>query len=143
MVLTLMVFVALVGGTLIFLKSDPPLEATAVASDDHQHFVIVGFGNSGWGDIQLTEVAVNNYEEPVEAKIQMSNPTLGFIMTDDFESTEAQPYRFTNINEAIIKTNTSPTATLEKQNNGTASEDDETYGLTIMHDDVIHTVHIK
>lgn len=142
-VLSLMVFVALVGGTLMFLKSKPPLETTTVASDQNQHFVIVGFGNKGWGDIKLTEVAVNNFEEPLKSKIQMSNPMQGFIMTDDFESEESQPYRFTEIDEATIKTGTSPSATLEKQNNGTASEDDETYGLTVMHDEVIHTVHIK
>lgn len=142
-VLTLMVFVTLVGGTLIFLKSNPPLETVTVASDENQHFVIVGFGNNGWGDIQLTEVAINNFEQPVASKIQMSNTELGFVMTDDFESEEAQPYRFTDIDEATIKTGTSPTENLEKQNNGTSTEDDETYGLTVMHDEVIHTVHIK
>ncbi|MBU9673331.1 hypothetical protein KQ939_00425 [Planococcus sp. CP5-4] len=142
-VLSLMVFVALVGGTLIFLKSNPPLETNTLASNENQHSVIVGFGNKGWGDIQLTEVAVNNYEEPTESKIQMSNAMLGFIITDDFESVEAQPYRFTELDEATIKTGTSPTETLEKQNNGTASEDDETYGLSVMHDEEIHTVHIK
>ena len=142
-VLSLMVFVALVGGTLIFLKSNPPLETNTLASNENQHSVIVGFGNKGWGDIQLTEVAVNDYEEPTESKIQMSNAMLGFLLTDDFNSEEAQPYRFTDIDEATIKTGTSPTATLEKQNNGTASEADETYGLTIMHDQEIHTVHIK
>ena len=138
-----MVFVALVGGTLIFLKSKPPLETTTVSSDQNQHSVIIGFGNNGWGDIQLTDVAVNNYEEPMKSKIQMSNPMQGFIITDDFESEEAQPYRFTDINEATIKTGTSPTATLEKQNNGSASENDETYGLTITHDEAIQTVHIQ
>ncbi|MGX7595028.1 hypothetical protein ACWNS2_07270 [Planococcus plakortidis] len=48
-VLSLMAFVGLVGGTLIFLKSNPPLEAITVASDENQHFVIVGVGNKGWG----------------------------------------------------------------------------------------------
>ncbi|MEZ0482103.1 hypothetical protein [Planococcus sp. SSTMD024] len=142
-VLSLMVFVTIVGGTFILLKNNPPLEATAVASDENQHFVIVGFGNNGWGDIQLTNVAINDFEQPIASKIQMSNPELGFVMTDDFESEEAQPYRFTDIDEATIKTGTSPTETLEKQNNGTASEDDETYGLTLKHDEAIQTVHIK
>lgn len=142
-VLTLMVFTAVVGGTLMLLKSNPPLETYTLASDDSQHSVIVGFGNKGWGDIHLTEVAVNNYEEPVESKIQMSNPMQGFIITEDFDSEEAQPYRFTDLAEATIKTGTSPTETLEKQNNGSASEDDETYGLTVIHTEEIHTVHIK
>ena len=142
-VLSLMAFVGLVGGTLIFLKSNPPLEAITVASDENQHFVLVGVGNKGWGDIQLTEVAINDFEQPAASKIQMSNTELGFVMTDDFESEEAHPYRFTDIDAAVIKTGTSPTETLEKQNNGTASEDDETYGLTVVHDEAIHAVHIK
>ncbi|MGM0897001.1 MAG: hypothetical protein ACQEV0_03825 [Bacillota bacterium] len=142
-VLTLMVFVVLVGGTLIFLKSKPPLETSTVASDQNQHFVIVGFGNNGWGDIHLMDVAVNNFEQPIDSKIQMSNTMLGFVMTDEFESEEAKPYRFTDIDEATIKTGTSPTATFEKHNNGSVSEDDESYGLTIMHSEKIHTVHIK
>lgn len=142
-VLSLIVFVALVGGTLMFLKSNPPLETYTLASDDSQHSVIVGFGNKGWGDIHLEEVAVNQYEEPIESKIQMSNPMQGFIITEDFDSVEAQPYRFTDLDKATIKTGTSPTANLEKQNNGSASEDDETYGLTVMHTEEIHTVHIK
>lgn len=142
-VLTLMAFVALASGTLMFLKSNPPLETNTLASNENQHSVIVGFGNKGWGDIHLTEVAVNNYEEPMENKIQMSNAMQGFIITDDFQSEEAQPYRFTDIDEATIKTGTSPTGTLEKQNNGSASEDDEIYGLSVMHDEEIHSVHIQ
>lgn len=142
-VVTLMVFVVLVGGTVMFLKNNPPLETNTLASNENQHSVIVGFGNKGWGDIQVTEVAVNNFEEPLESKIQMSNAMQGFVITDDFDSTEAQSFRFTDLDEVIIKTGTSPTETLEKQNNGSASEADEIYGLSIIHDEKIRTVHIQ
>ncbi|KYG59476.1 hypothetical protein [Planococcus maritimus] len=142
-VVTLMVFVVLVGGTVMFLKSNPPLETNSLAYTESGHAVTVGFGNQGWGDFQLTEVAVNNFEEPLERKIQLSNPLKGFVVTDDFESAEAQAYDFTDLDEVTIKTGTSPTGLLEKVNNGTASEDDEAYALTVKHDKKIHTVHIK
>ncbi|MGB6780371.1 MAG: hypothetical protein WBE33_16575 [Planococcus citreus] len=137
-VLTLMVFVALVGGTLIFLKSNPPLEINMQATNENQHFAVVGFGNKGWGDIHVTDVAVNDYEDPQDSKIQVSNEVQGLVHTDDFQSEAAQPYRFLNFDEVTIQTGTSPPHDAES-----ASKDEEIYGLNVIHNEEIRTIHIQ
>lgn len=141
--LVLVLLAALVGGTYLYLKVNPPLEVGTLVSGEDNKSAIVGVGNAGLGEIKILDVAVNNHEVPSETKIQMSNTILGFIITDDFQSPEAQQYGFEDIDETIIKKGTSPTSTFEKHDNGTASEDDEIYGISVIHDEEIRTVHIK
>lgn len=105
--------------------------------------VIVSVGNKGWTDIQLLDVAVNNHETPTEAKVQMSNAPQGFTLLDSFQGQLAEQYGVVDIDEAIIKTGTDHETTWAKQDNGTATEEDEIYGISINHDEDIHTVHIK
>ena len=141
--LALVLLVVLVGGTYLYLKSNPPLEIGTLVSDKEQPSVIVVIGNRGLSDIQIMDVAVNNHEDPTETKIQMSNAMQGFTIPEDFEGPLADEFDFVDISEAIIQTGTSPAENLEKQNDGTATEEDEVYGISVRHDEEIHTVHIK
>lgn len=137
------VLAVLVVGTFAFLKFNPPLVISTLVSDNERPSVIVSVGNKGWTDIQLLDVAVNDHETPTEAKVQMSNAPQGFTLLDDFQGQLAKEYGVVDIGEAIIKTGTDHATTWAKQDNGTATEEDEIYGISINHDEDIHTVHIK
>lgn len=73
---------------------------------------------------------INNNEEPSKQKIQVSNPLKGFIISDDSNS-EARNYHFVNIGDVTIQSNTSPATQFAKLDNGTATESDKSYGLTV------------
>lgn len=120
------------------MESNPPLEVNMQATNEDQHFAVVGFGNKGWGDIHVTDVAVNDYEDPQDSKIQVSNEVQGLIHTDDFQSEAAQPYRFLDFDEVTIQTGSSPTHYADN-----ASEDEEIYGLNVIHNEEIRTIHIQ
>ncbi len=64
------------------------------------------------------------------------------MITNNFEEFTGE-YEFYNINNVILEPNTSPKKQLEKVNNGTATENDNTYGLSVTHDEKIETIHIK
>ena len=137
------VLAALVAATFAYLKFNPPLVISTLVSNEERPSVIVSVGNKGWTDIQLLDVAVNDHETPIEAKVQMSNAPQGFTLLDDFQGQLAEEYGVVDIDEAVIKTGTEPSVTFAKQDNGTATEEDEIYGISIHHDEDIHTVHIK
>lgn len=139
----MVILAALVAATFVFLKFNPPLVISTLVSNDERPSVIVSVGNKGWTDIQLLDVAVNDHETPTEAKVQMSNAPQGFTLLDDFQGQLAEQYGVVDIDEAVIKTGTEPSLIFAKQDNGTATEADEIYGISINHDEDIHTVHIK
>ncbi|MFZ3580425.1 hypothetical protein ACOI1D_21185, partial [Virgibacillus sp. DJP39] len=66
----------------------------------------------------------------------------GFIVAADFDG-EAREYGITNIEDVVIEPNTAPLSQLEKVNNSTATEDDKSYGLSIVNDKEINEVIIN
>lgn len=143
MVLLLIIIFAFAGGAYFFLKANPPLEVNTIGTTGDNHSVVVGMGNAGCRDIQIEAVAVNQYEEPEDTQIQLSNSLQGYVLTDDFQSKEAEQFRFVEVDQATLKPGTSLSDTLEKSQDGKVSEDDEIYGLSILHHEEIRTVHIK
>lgn len=93
--------------------------------------------------MKIVEVVVNQHEKASDVKIQKSNALQGFIVTDDFRNVEAKEYVFTDMKQVSIKSGTSPSANFEKLDEGMASENDEIYGISVIHPNAIHTVHIK
>lgn len=137
--LILILFVVFAGGH-SFLKMNPPLEIGTLAYGEDYKSVIVGVGNKGVGEVKILDVTVNNQEAPLASKIQVSHVLQGFIITDDFESEEARKYNFMDINEVAIKTGTSPAANYKKYDEGTASTNDISYAVSILHNEEIRNV---
>lgn len=139
-IIILLLFVV---GTYFVLKFNPPLEISTIASNEDNTSVVVGIGNSGFMQINRLDVTVNNHEKPIEAKMQVSHAVQGFVVTDDFQSEETAGITFVNINEVGIATGTSPSDHFEKLDDGTASEVDEIYGISVIHDEAINQLQIK
>ena len=130
--------VLIIGGIYFLLKFNPPLEIGTIASNEDNKSVVIGIGNNGFREVQILDVSVNNNEEPLETRLQVSNALQGFIITDDYNSEEAKKYGFTNIDAVAVKTGTS-----EKLEDGTASKNDEIYGISVIHNEEINNVYIE
>lgn len=128
-------------GIIIFTKLNPPLVCGTVATASGNKAVVIGIGNEGFSKIRIKRVLVNN-EMPLYQKVQVSNPLKGFVITDNFNK-EAREYGLNNIEDVIIETNTSPKTQYEKMDSGTATKKDKIYGMSIVHTEPIHEVHIK
>ncbi|WP_217896397.1 DUF6366 family protein [Oceanobacillus rekensis] len=139
----ILILVIIVGGVYFLLKFNPPLEIGTIASSGDNKSVVIGIGNNGFREVQILDVSVNNNEKPLETNLQVSNALQGFTISDDYNSEEAKKYGFTNIDEVAIKTGTSPSSNYEKLDDGTASKDDEIYGVSVIHNEEINNVHIK
>lgn len=114
-----------------------------IGSSGDKQAVVISIGNEGFSDVVINDVLINNNEEPLDKKIQLSNPLKGFIVAVDFDGDKAQEFGITNIEDVIIEPNTSPSLQLEKVNKGTATEDDKSYGLSIISSKEIHEVIIN
>ncbi|MCG5104798.1 hypothetical protein [Oceanobacillus alkalisoli] len=125
------------------MKFNPPLDVGTIAFTEDHKSVIVGVGNRGFGDVKILEVTVNNEENPLETKIQVSDSLQGFILLEDFTREEAQEYHFTNIADVVIKQERHLLLILKKLDEGTVTEDDEIYGISIIHTGEIANVHLE
>ena len=136
-------FIIILGGGYFFIKINPPLEIGTIGSSGDNKSVVVGVGNKGFYEIKIIDVSVNNNDEPLKTRLQVNDVTQGFIITGDDTNEEAIKYNFMNIDDAAIKTGTSPSASLEKLDDGTASKDDEIYGVSVFHNEEVSKVHIR
>lgn len=137
-----MVVIILLVGSYIYVKSNPPLVGSSVGTGDENHVALVEVGNKGFKDVKITEVLVNQNEQPQKLKVQVSNVIKGFMIGDPLDE-KAKEYGATNLESVTIQPNTSPQMQLDKWNNGTATEKDVIYGITIAHDKPITTVIVK
>lgn len=132
-----------VGGLYSYIIFNPPLEVGTLASTKNEKSVVVGVGNTGLRGLEIVNVTVNNNEEPLQTKVQVSNPLQGFILTDDYYSEESTKYKFTEIEKVNITTGTSPTSNFQNLDEGAASENDEAYGISVIYSEPINEVQIK
>ncbi|NMH67943.1 hypothetical protein HF072_03990 [Bacillus sp. RO3] len=134
--------VVILVGMFSFIKFNPPLVSGAVGATNDYHAVVLAIGNKGFSEVKVDDVLVNGNEEPSHIKMQVSNPLKGYIITDTFDE-EAKAYGIQNIENVTIQPDTAPSAQLEKVNNGTATTDDKSYGISVVHNKVIEKVNIK
>lgn len=135
--ISVLIFAILSIGLFIYIKSNPPLISGTIGTSGDKHTVVVVIGNKGFSGIKITKVLINNNELALDKKIQINNPLKGFIISDSFEEKE---YNMKKIDDVNILPNTSPSTQLEKVNNGTASENDKSYGLTVINNKPINEV---
>lgn len=133
----------IIGGFYLFIKINSPLEIGTLASTEDNNSVVVGVGNKGFREIKILDVTVNNGEKPMKTRLQVSNALQGFIITNDDTDEKAKKNGFTDIGKVAIKTGTSPSSNFEKLDNGTATKNDEIYGITVFHNEEVNKVHIK
>lgn len=133
----------IIGGVYFFLKFNSPLEIGTLASSEDNKSVVVGIGNKGFFEMEILDVSVNNNEKPLKTRLQVSNALQGFIITDDYNNEEAKKYGFTNIDEVTIKADTSIASNFEKLDDGTASKNDEIYGISVIHNEEINKIYIR
>ncbi|WP_227939943.1 hypothetical protein [Alkalihalobacillus deserti] len=139
---SIIIIAVILVGIFSFIKFNPPLVSGIVGATNDYNAVVVEIGNKGFAEVKVDNVLVNGNEEPLNLKMQVSNPLKGFIITDTFDE-EAKEYGIHDIENVTIKPNTSPSAQLEKVNNGTATTDDKSYGISVIHNKEIETVNIK
>ncbi|KMM38458.1 hypothetical protein [Guptibacillus hwajinpoensis] len=141
LILVLSIIIA-VCGLYAYLIFNPPLEVGTLASTKNEKSVVVGVGNTGLTGVEIVSVTVNNNEDPLQTKVQVSNPLQGFIITDDYYSEESTKYRFTEIEQVNIKTGTAPLSNFQNLDEGAASENDEAYGISVTFSEPINEVQI-
>jgi hypothetical protein len=129
-------------GLFSLIKFNPPMVSGTLATSGDKNSVVVEIGNKGISNVKIKDVLINNNKEPLEQKMQVSNPLKGFIISDTFDD-KTKEYGITNIEDAEIQPNTSPLTQLEKVNNGTATENDKSYGLSVIYNSAIERVIIK
>ncbi|RCW63898.1 DUF6366 family protein [Saliterribacillus persicus] len=132
----ILILVIIIGGGYFLLKFNPPLEVGTIASNEYNKSVVIGIGNNGFREVQILNVSVNNNEEPLETKLQVSNAVQGFIILDDYKSEEAREYDFVNIDEVAIKEG----MVIDYEAD---SKDDEIYGISVIHNKEINNVTIE
>lgn len=132
-------------GIISWTRLNPPLEKNLLARSSDYTSIIIGMGNNGLRDIQVTEVYVNQGEKPSDVKMQINHPDVGFIIADDFESPDAAAANFVDLTEAMIKKGTINSELLERQDKNQVREDDRIYGLSILNGEPINnvTVHYR
>jgi hypothetical protein len=140
--ISVLIFVVVSIGLYSFIIFNPPLVSGTIGSSGDKKAVVIEIGNKGFSNVKIKGVFINNKVKPMDKKIQLSNPLKGFIVTDIFD-VEAIEYEITNINDVVIEPNTSPSSQLEKVNNGTATVDDKSYGLSVIHNEEINEVIIN
>ena len=132
--------IILLAGIFTYVKFNPPLVVGTLASGNEKHVALVGVGNKGSKQVNITEVLVNNEDEPQKVMVQVSNALAGFIVTDSFDENE---YEVKNLDAVSIPPKTLPEETWEKMDEGTATEKDIIYGITIVQDRPIDKIMIK
>ncbi|KAB2328657.1 hypothetical protein F7731_24680 [Cytobacillus depressus] len=132
----ILILVLIIGGAYLLLRFNPPLEIGTIASTEDKKSVVVGIGNNGFREVKILDVSVNNNETPLETKLQVSNSSQGFILTDNYKSEDAKKHGFTNIVEVAIKAGT-------LSDDETNSKDDEIYGVSVIHNKEINNIHIE
>ncbi|MEG0473881.1 MAG: hypothetical protein RR588_16230, partial [Solibacillus sp.] len=135
MIVGLMIVIGI--GVISLVRINQPLEHGPIASTNENKSVVIGIGNKGFSDIQLTNVFVNNGETPAEVKMQIQHPDKGFILTDDFTSPEAAAYNFSSLKDTKIKKRTIMREIYERQDKKQVKEDEKIYGLSILNDQPI------
>ena len=133
----------IIGVVYFFAKLNPPLEIGTLASSGDNKSVVIGIGNKGFRKVKLLNKKVIKNEKPMKTKLQVSNALQGFVITDDDTNEEAKKYNFTDIDKAAIKIGTSPSTNFEKLDDGTATQNDEIYGVSVFHNEEVNKVHIK
>ncbi|CAI8906189.1 DUF4309 domain-containing protein [Brevibacillus sp. IT-7CA2] len=141
--ISILLIAILVGGFYSLVKANLSLDIGTLASSKDHKSVVVGMGNKGFGEVKIIDVSVNNDEKPSKTKVQVSNALQGFIITDDFDNPGSKPYGFQNIEDVAIKAGTSPSVYFKKMDEGTATKNDEIYGLSLIHHEAIDRVNIK
>lgn len=137
-------FLLIIAGAYVYLKSSSPLAAGASASSNDRKVILVTVGNKGfYGGIDIEEVLVNENTSPAQVKMQVSNHSKGFIVSDSFEGLEEKEYTFKALDEVTLPTGTSPQEQMDKLNSGKATEADHIYALTIGDATTIETVTFK
>lgn len=137
------ILVLLVGGVFMYIKATPPLLTGTIAKSEDKQTVVIGLGNKGFSDLEVTHVKVNNHADPNGIKMQVSNPLVGFAVTFDENADEAKNIKYENVEDVKIPKGTIPEDIWVKQDEGTVTEEDTIYGLTVTHHEEVHNVHIK
>ena len=129
-------------GIIVWLRLNPPLEKGTIGRNDEATSVVIGLGNKGFRDIQVTDVFVNNGETPSEVKMQINHPDKGFIVVDDFSSSAAAAFNFFSLKDAKIKKGTIIGEIYERQDKKQVKEEDRIYGLTILNEQPLDKVEV-
>lgn len=121
-------------------KSEPPLVTGAIGQTNDQQTLVIAVGNKGSEEINITDVWVNNYEQPKQIKLQLSNPMNGFVITDTFDKKTEATYdiEFKDVSSVILQPHTSPQKQLKKLNHDNLNKNAEFYGLSIVNDKPIN-----
>lgn len=127
---------------IVWLRLNPPLENGSFYRNPDSTTVVIDLGNKGFGDIQVTEVFVNNGETPSDVKMQIFHPDKGSIVVNDVFSSEAAAHNLFSLKDAKIKKGTIIREIYERQGKNQLKEEDRIYGLTIVNKQPIYNFEV-
>ena len=141
--ITVLILGVIIGGLYFFVKFNPPLELGTLGSSGDNKSVVIGVGNKGISEITILDVLVNDNENPTKTKVQVSNALQGFIITDNFNSSESKKYGFRNLEDTTIKVEKYLFDKLKNSDDNMTANKDEVYGVSVLYTEEIFKVHIK
>ncbi|MGR9048084.1 hypothetical protein ACQ4XT_05620 [Halobacillus faecis] len=102
----ILLFVSIIG----FLKLNPPLTHGSIGTTEDKQTVIVALGNKSLlRSIQITDVSINNNQQPTNIKMQISDSEKGFMITDTYALVE-DAYAINEFETIPLAPDTSPLA---------------------------------
>ena len=129
-------------GIIVWLRLNPPLDGSGFYRNPDSTTIVIGLGNKGFGDIQVTEVLVNNGVTPADVKMQIVHPDKGSIVVNDVLSSEEAAYNLFSLKDSKIKKGTIVQEIWERQGKDQLKEEDKIYGLTIVNNEPIYNVEV-
>ncbi|MEC5424735.1 hypothetical protein QGM71_14710 [Virgibacillus sp. C22-A2] len=125
-------------GSYIYLKINPPLVAVQSGTAMERQILLVKVGNKNlFGEIEIQDVLVNDSIKPSRMKVQVSDQSKGFIISDRFDGEEEQEYTFKDLDNIKLQPKTDPQRQLEKVNNSVSTKEDLIYAITLGHQNSI------
>lgn len=136
---TLFVLILLFVFSIVLLKINPPLAHGSIGTTEDKHTVIVAVGNKNLlGNIQITDVSINNNQSAPNAKIQVSDSDKGFMLTDTYALVEDTMHDYETFS---LGPDTSPLANKAVASPAQTSPT-KIYGLSITEDTSIDSINL-
>lgn len=144
LVIAIVFVIFLLGGAYLYLIVNKPLISSLSAWTSDKHIMLVEVGNkSKYGNIHFQKVLVNNDVSPSNVQIQVNHTRTGFVITDRFEGEDVKKYNFKDIQSVPIPAGHSSQKQHDKIEEGTATEEDKIYAITIRHDSEVQKIIIQ
>ncbi|MFZ0477088.1 MAG: hypothetical protein WAM18_16595 [Halobacillus sp.] len=135
------ILIILLIAVLGYLKLNPPLTQGSIGTTSDKLSVIVALGNKNLlGNIHITDVSINANQAPTKVRMQVSNSTKGFIITDTYQPYEEE-YGMKEYETITLEPQSAPIP-FSKQAKAGSENPARIYGLSITEDTPIERINV-